>query len=415
MEIKKCRVCGNDNLIDILSLGNLAYTGIFPKDINENVPNGLLRLIKCIGDNKKFCGAVQLKDSFNLNDLYGENYGYRSSLNISMVNHLKDIVDDIKKTVDLKKGDAIIDIGSNDGTLLSFFEENNYTLIGIDPTAKKFLKYYRKDINVVPDFFSKTLCEGILGKKKAKVITSIAMFYDLEDPIGFVRDIYEILDNRGIWVFEQSYTPNIFKKCGYDTICHEHLLYYSLKDIKFILDNAGMKIINIKLNNVNGASIRVTACKNNAPFGLCEEKIKGILNYEEKLGYNKNDFWERFKKNVYSHRENLNSFIDKEIKKGKTIFGYGASTKGNVILQFCGIDRTKVPYIAEVNEDKFGSYTPGTKIPIISEEKAREMNPDYFLVLPWHFRNGIIRKEENFLKKGGGLIFPLPKVEVVNG
>ncbi|MCX7991073.1 MAG: class I SAM-dependent methyltransferase [Proteobacteria bacterium] len=413
MEIKRCRVCGNENLQEILSLGNFAYTGVFPRR-NENVPMGLLRLVKCEGDFEKACGIVQLRDSFDLTLLYGDNYGYRSSLNISMVNHLKDIVDDIKKTVSLNRGDIIVDIGSNDGTLLSFYDDG-YSLIGIDPTAKKFLGFYKKDIVVISDFFSKRLFLDYFGSKKAKVITSIAMFYDLEDPVRFVRDISDILTDDGIWVFEQSYTPNIFKKCGYDTICHEHLLYYSLKDILFILEKAGMKIINIKLNNVNGASIRITASKLESQYNPALKKIGGILRYEEKIGYNRQNFWEDFRKRVFEHKEKLNDFIDRELGNGKKIFGYGASTKGNVILQFCGIDSVKIPYIAEVNEDKFGAFTPGTKIPIISEESARKMAPDYFLVLPWHFKRGIINKEKDFLKKGGKLIFPLPDLEVVNG
>lgn len=414
MEIKKCRICGNSKLDEVLFLGELYFTGIFPKKVTDEIPRGLLRLVKCVGDDINNCGALQLRDSFPLPQLYGENYGYRSSLNISMVNHLKEIVIEASKVVSLKKDDIILDIGSNDGTLLSFYPDS-FTLVGIDPTGKKFQKYYRKDIILIPEFFSKSLFFERFKEKKAKIITSIAMFYDLEDPIAFAKDIRDILDKEGIWIFEQSYTPNIFKKVGYDTICHEHLLYYSLRDILWILHRAELKIINIKLNNVNGASIRITAARSDSSYKISENKISAILNYEKKIGFYDEFFLHHFREKALKHRIELNNLIDHLTKRGKNIFGYGASTKGNVILQFCGIDSKKIPYIAEVNEDKFGAYTPGTLIPIISEDEAKKRAPDYFLVLPWHFKEGIIKKEANFLKGGGKLIFPLPKVEVFHG
>jgi len=413
--VEKCRVCGNPDLKEFINLGNLAFTGIFPKSLNEKVPTGFLRLARCSGDKNKVCGAVQLLDSFPSHILYGDSYGYRSALNISMVNHLKDIAEEALKTARPKKGDIIIDIGSNDGTLLSFFPEDYYILIGVDPTIKKFGKYYRKDILQVDNFFDKKHIDSLLCGKKAKIITSIAMFYDLEDPIAFAIDINHMLDKKGIWIFEQSYTPNIFKKCGYDTICHEHLLYYSLRDINWILDKAELKIVNIGLNNVNGASIRITASKKSSDYPEALKKIRGIMEYERKIGYEDEDFFRFFVNQVFNHKTELNKVLDRLCAENKKIFGYGASTKGNVILQFCQLNSEKIPYVAEVNENKFGCFTPGTKIPIISEEEAKKIKPDYFLVLPWHFKKGIIKKEQAFLKNGGGLIFPLPKVEIIYG
>lgn len=413
-EIKKCRICGNDDFEEIISLGNLAFTGIFPKKKTISVPYGPLTVIKCSEKNRKGCGALQLKHSFDKYKLYGESYGYRSALNVSMVNHLKDISMDIKKILDLKKGDIILDIGSNDGTFLSFFEKD-YILIGVDPTALKFIKYYRDDIMVIADFFSKDKVIKLIGKKRPKVITSIAMFYDLEDPVAFAKEINDLLDDDGLWVFEQSYTPNIFKKNGYDTICHEHLLYYSLRDIKLILDKSGFKIVEIKLNNVNGASIRLYAAKSRSSYKSATNKIKAILEYERRIGFYEEPFFKNFREAILRHKEELVGFIENEIKKGKKFFGYGASTKGNVILQFCGINDRHIKYIAEVNEDKFGNYTPGSLIKIISERDARQLRPDYFLVLPWHFKKGIILKEDSYLKSGGKLVFPLPNLEVING
>ena len=251
-EIYCCRACKSKDLETITNLGNMHLSGQFPRK-GQKISSGPLELVRC---NNPKCNLVQLKQTFNLKEMYGDNYGYRSSLNQSMINHLKSKVEDIKALDILEEKDIILDIGSNDGTTLSQYEENKFQLIGIDPSAEKFRKYYRKDINLVVNFFSAKYFKEVFGNNsKAKVVTSFAMFYDLEDPVSFAKDVEEILDINGVWIIELSYLPTMLSQNSYDTICHEHLEYYGLKQIKFIVEKVGMEVIDYTLNDVNGGSI----------------------------------------------------------------------------------------------------------------------------------------------------------------
>lgn len=410
--IDKCRLCGNENLRTIVSIGEQSLTGVFPKSANEEITSGPLELVKCITQNNQDnCGLVQLKHSYDLKELYGDNYGYRSGLNNSMVNHLSYIVKKNLDLVMLEKDDMVIDIGSNDGTLLKLYPQHHYQFAGIDPTALKFKKYYTDNILIIPEFFSSSVFQQNFGTKKAKIITSIAMFYDLENPLAFVNDIYNTLDDDGIWVFEQSYMPAMINMNAYDTICHEHLEYYCLKQIKWLLDKAGLKILDIEMNDTNGGSFKLIAAKKENKKQECTSMINKIL--EEEKYFDSPAPFEKFEKNIVRHRNDLIALLKSLKQQQKKVFGYGASTKGNVIMQYCGFTTADIPYIAEVNSDKFGAFTPKTNIPIISEQQAKEMKPDYFLVLPWHFRNNILEREKDILASGTKFIFPLPSIEII--
>jgi len=413
-KINKCRVCGNRNLKSVINLGNLALSGIFPKDTTTPLVTGPLELIKCHHSGKKeFCGLTQLKYSYNRELLYGKTYGYRSGLNSSMVNHLQDVVNKIFRFVNLQKGDLIIDIGSSDGTLLGFYSQTKFKLAGVDPSASKYRKYYPPGVKIISDFFSLRTIQKVFGSQKAKIITSIAMFYDLENPFAFIKEITKVLDNDGVWILEQSYLPSMLAVNAYDTICHEHTEYYCLRDIKWMLDRAGLKIVDIELNDTNGGSFKLTVAKNSSPRKECTREIQKMLAEEQSLGLDTLKPFKKFKRTILNHKRDLVKLINKLIKQKKLIIGYGASTKGNIILQYCGLGPKQIPYIAEVNEDKIDCFTPETHIPIISEQKAKTLDPDYLLVLPWHFKNNFLAKEKQFLKSGKHLIFPLPQISIV--
>lgn len=406
-EINCCRICYSANLVPILSLGEQFLTGVFPKRIDQELTKGPLDLIWCFD-----CGLVQLKQTYDLREMYGVNYGYRSGLNPSMANHLINKIKHLEKFANLQKEDMVIDIGSNDGTSLNAYEADCIK-VGIDPTAQKFSEFYNDDIQVISDFFTATLIKEIFPTKKAKIITSIAMFYDLEDPNSFVIDIEQCLDDNGIWHFEQSYLPSMLRTNSYDTICHEHLEYYSLSVVKELLAKHKMKIIDVQLNSINGGSFAVTACKNNSQLRSNDSILDWLLKQEEDLKINTIEPYKEFEINMHRNRASLLSLISSINNDGKKILGYGASTKGNVLLQFCNITSSQIPFIAEINEEKYGCYTPGTNIPIISEIEAKEIKPDYFLVLPWHFRENILRHETDYLNSQGKFIFPLPFVEII--
>lgn len=413
--ITQCRICGNKNLVSLLNLGEQALTGIFPKSKEDVITAGPLELVKCHPEKEGdvVCNLVQLLHSYDSSEMYGLNYGYRSGLNQSMVRHLQEIVAHATSLVNLAQGDLIVDIGSNDSTLLqSYPTDKKLTLLGIDPTGKKFARYYPLHIQLAPDFFSAKALQAKAPGRKAKIITSIAMFYDLEEPLLFVKEIMDSLADEGIWIFEQSYLPLMLSTNAYDTICHEHVEYYALEQIKWMMDKVGFKILDVALNDTNGGSFRVTVAKANSAYAV-SGSVKKVWDNEKQLQLNSLKPYEEFKQNIRRHKEELYTLVSKLNKEGKKVFGYGASTKGNVILQYCGFTEKEIPYIAEVNEDKFGSFTPYTHIPIIPEKDALAMNPDYYLVLPWHFRKGIMEKEKTFRERGGKFIFPLPSIEIV--
>ncbi|BCY18528.1 methyltransferase [Leptolinea sp. HRD-7] len=412
--IERCRICGGEDLKPVINLGVQALTGIFPRSIDQKISEGPLELVRCNDErNNSACGLLQLRHSFNLNEMYGKDYGYRSGLNQSMMYHLREIVRNIESIVDLKKDDYILDIGSNDGSLLSFYpEDKGLNLIGIDPTGIKFKEYYQKRITLIPTFFSAEEIRKNFGSKKMKVVTSISMFYDLEAPMQFVSEVYDVLDDEGIWVLEQSYMPTMLNVTAYDTICHEHLEYYGLKQIKWMADRVGFKIISVTLNDTNGGSFCLSLAKKDSHYPEAQLEMKMLFTEETDMGLTTDKPYQEFTQRVSAHKTDLEEFFATTHRKGQKVLGYGASTKGNVLLQYCGISKEQLPFIAEVNTDKFGCFTPGTLIPIISEKEAREMKPDFFFVLPWHFRKGIIEREKAFLENGGKLVFPLPRIEV---
>ncbi len=408
-EISKCRISKSKNLIHILSLGEQSLSGVFPMSKTEEVSKGPLDLVWCPESN-----LLQLKQSYQPDEMYGDNYGYRSSLNISMVNHIQNKISYLERICQLSSGDLVIDVGSNDATLLKAYSNSNIIRVGVDPVGEKLKKYYTKGLEFIPDFFPTDILSKRFENKKATIITSLAMFYDLEDPRHFVDGIVKILDKKGVWHLEQSYMPSMLKMTAYDTICHEHLEYYSLGNIKSILNDCDLKILDVQINDINGGSLAVTACHKKSMFkNENKSVIDWVLLQEERMSLNTPAPFREFEKRVFEHRANLLDLIKSLNNDGAKIFGYGASTKGNVLLQFCGISEKELPYIAEVNQEKFGSFTPGTNIPIISEKEAHDMKPDYLFVLPWHFKNSILEREREFVSRGGKFIFPLPNIEIV--
>jgi SAM-dependent methyltransferase len=413
-EISECSICGNPELVPVLDLGVQALTGVFPRTRDQPVGRGPLELVKCHGTRAApCCGLVQLRHAYSSQDLYGDNYGYRSSLNPAMVAHLGRTAAMLARSATPARDDLVVDIGSNDGTLLSLYEPRGATLVGIDPTARKFRASYRPDIEVIEDFFSADLILNAFPGKRARIVTSIAMFYDLRDPMTFMREVHRILDREGLWHFEQSYLPLMLSANAYDTVCHEHVQYYALRQIKWMTDRCGLKIVDLTTNAVNGGSFAVTVARQESTRSEATDRIARMLEGEESAGIDQLEPYTRFREEVKEHRRGLLALFSDFAARGTLAVGWGASTKGNVILQYCGISPDQLPVIGEVNSDKFGSFTPGTLIPIVSEAQAMELQPDVLVVFPWHFREFILSKEASFIRDGGKLLFPLPSIEVI--
>lgn len=406
-ECTACRICGNTELEQVLDLGTQMLTGVFPRLQDQRITSGPLELVKCTADDG--CGLLQLAHSYDLGEMYGDNYGYRSGLNASMVAHLKRKVERIASLVSLQEGDLVIDIGSNDSTTLQAYGHRGLTLVGVDPTGAKFRKYYPDHVDLIADFFSAEVVRQRFPGRRAKVVTSFSMFYDLEAPMAFMREVHELLADDGIWVFEQSYMPLMLKTNSFDTVCHEHLEFYALRQIQWMAERVGFRIVDVEFNDVNGGSFSVSVRKTGDEASI-DPAVQAILDREDAAGLHTLEPYREFAARTAQARDDLLAFLDKTIAAGETVAAIGASTKGNVLLQYCNLDPDRIVAVGEVNPEKYGSFTPGTFLPIVPETELLAQSPDYLLVLPWHFRE-FFTASKAFA--GRSLVFPLPKLEVV--
>ena len=409
-QISKCRLCETEKLEIVIDLKQQSLSGYFPSSAETDVDAFPLILVKCAN-----CNLVQLQHSVSQTTLYHENYGYRSGINTTMSNHLASLVRSIEDKLNFKDGDIVIDIASNDGTLLNSYLNKKLTRIGVDPLSDHLSEYYEAGIKKISKFFSEEVVTPFLDGKKAKVITSIAVFYDLERPKDFVTAIRNLLDINGMWVLEQSDLGSMIDSNSFDTICHEHLEYYSLNVINVLLTECKLRIFDAELNASNGGSLRIYACHENSNFETNNRALDHLLRSEDRQKLSENETYLDFMQKCDVEMQKLCKFIEKEQAKGKTFHVYGASTKGNVLLQYCGLDTEQIEMAADRNPRKWGCYTPGTKIPIQSEETSRNAKPDYLIVLPWHFRQEFIAREAELLRQGTSLIFPLPNFEIFSG
>jgi SAM-dependent methyltransferase len=412
---KTCRVCGSDSLTPVIDLGEQYLQGSFIKEGKEIPPMRKIpcELVRCNPmKDENACGLLQMKLSVPPNILYAA-YWYRSGTNNTMRNHLRGIVNQATQLM-TKESARVLDIGCNDGTLLNYYPPSFFKY-GVDPSDIA-QEVKGENTEVIQDIFPSAQILKRFGNQKLDIITSIAMFYDLENPVEFCRSIKEILADDGVWIFEMSYMPTMLKLNSYDTICHEHLEYYSFAVIEKILKLAGLRVFDISLNDINGGSIRCLATHADNPNYNSTEGyhlINHIRQSEFELELDTDAPYHAFQQRINKEKEILRSLLTELKQEGKRIHIYGASTKGNTILQFCGIDNVFIECAAERNPEKYGAKTLGTNIPIVSEAESRAMMPDYYLVLPWHFKAEFIEREKEMLDKGVGFIFPLPTIEIV--
>jgi SAM-dependent methyltransferase len=413
---KTCRVCQSSALTKVIDLGEQYLQGSFVKPGRQSpplrrVPTSLVRCDPM--RDEKACGLLQMEYTVPPEVLYSV-YWYRSGTNATMRGHLAGIAEEGAALLG-KPTARVLDIGCNDGTLLAAYP-GAFTKYGIDPSD--LAREVPKGITVVHELFPSQELVSILGGAQLDIVTSIAMFYDLEDPIGFARAVKQVLAPEGIWCIEMSYMPTMLEMTSYDTICHEHLEYYSLAVLEHILREAGMRLVNVSLNSINGGSIRVWATHaTNLGYRRDEftQNIRTLRQKEFDMQLDSDKPYRHFQERVNVHGEQLSSLLKKLRAEGKRVHVYGASTKGNTILQWCGVDNRLVDVAAERNPDKYGARTLGTDIPIVSEEESRKAKPDYYLVLPWHFREEFLQREKATMAAGVGMIFPLPEIEVIRG
>ena len=430
-----CRI-NNQPMIELFSLGEL-YISDFIKTQGDYQGVKKWDLTLMLSPETQ---CLQLKENADKHFMYGK-YWYHSGTTNSMTAELKDIAESCMKLSKINKEyyahNVFLDIASNDGTLLSFVDKENFLRIGIDPAEGIFQEKAKQICHAaIQDFFSKECYDNIrifdptysgdLNQNaplhKAKIVTCIAMFYDLEDPKKFLDDVYDIMDDDGLFVIQQSYMPLMIKQLAFDNICHEHVFYHSLYSMEYILKQSGFKVVDVMLNDVNGGSFRLYIQKEKAKlesFGsspyrdVARMRLEVLREYENTLNLGDKESYMDFWKKIQELKTQTCKFIQNAHDKGKSIWVYGASTKGNTLLQWFGLDNNLIDGAAERSPYKWGLKTIGTNIPIHSEETMRNIHPDYLLVLPWHFINEFIEREKAYLEKGGHFIIPCPKFEII--
>tara|TARA_R110001599_G_scaffold143729_1_gene324852 strand:- start:1609 stop:2877 length:1269 start_codon:yes stop_codon:yes gene_type:complete len=367
-------------------------------------------------------GAPRLIDVPDADKMYGK-YWYRSGINATMTNELKNIAEECIKSIPTKPGDIFMDIACNDGTMFKFIPDT-FTTVGVDPCDDSYYKESSQLADlIIQDYFSaEAYKKSKYGKEKAKIISIIAMFYDLDDPLTFLKDIDEVLDDEGLLLIQMSYTPLMLRQLAFDNICHEHVYYHTLNSMKTLLSKVGMSVVDCQLNDINGGSFRLYIRKDKAnptnfrtsPYrDVAKYRVESVEALEEKEKSKDPETYKKFFKEITELKEKTVKFIREEKSKGKTIWGYGASTKGNTLLQWFGLDASDIDGIAERSPYKYGLKTVGTGIPIYSEDKMREVQPDYLLVLPWHFIHEFKKREDTYLRQGGKFIVPCPSFEII--
>jgi NDP-4-keto-2,6-dideoxyhexose 3-C-methyltransferase len=404
-KVMTCFLCGGKELESILSLGVQPMSGIFPAPTDPDPSMSPLGIEICnsyISGSDSMCGNVQLSHISNFDEMYGLTYGYNSSLSPQMLKHLNNIGNNVKKYLTLTDKDWVLDIGCNDGSLLKEFISQTQNLVGVDPSAAKFSDLIPSNVHLFVDYFPSKACEDFMDGKKFKLITSIAMFYDLPEPKKFIEKIYENLDIDGIWVVELAELNQFLKNLSYDQICHEHLLYLDNKQVVQMALSFGFTLIDLTYSEINGGS----AC-----YYFSKDKSKGIspnLNRVSKIQI------KQLARRIEKNKSSVMDYLIKLKKLNHTIIGYGASTKGNVLANYFGLTQEVIAFISDINPYKKGRHAPGTRIPIISHEEMRLKNPDYLFVFIWHLRHEVLVHEYEYIQKGGKIIFPLPRLHVVD-
>src|SRR5271169_3625058 len=411
-----CRVC-EGKLNSVFSLGE-QYVSNFVSPQQPDGPKAPLELVLC-----ERCGLLQLRHTV-AGELMYQTYWYRSGTNQTMRNALADIANKAESLIHLQEGDSVLDIGCNDGTLLSSYKTKGIYRIGFDP-AENLAAFSQKVANkLVTGFFSSEPFQRDpdLNKNRPKIVTSIAMFYDLEDPNQFVADIKKVMRPDGLWIVQMSYLLLMLKQNDFGNICHEHLEYYSLLSFEYLINRHDFELVDVELNDVNGGSFRAyirNRAADETAFGSesyrqeASGRLSALRAKEAEIHFDRIEPYREFAARVERVKQDVSWFIRDRVGQDKKVYVYGASTKGNTMLQYFDLDRSLISAAAERNPDKWGKVTVGTRIPIVSEAEARASKPDYFLVLPWHFVDEFVMREKDYLSSNGRFIVPLPHFALI--
>ena len=392
-EINSCRICGSNEFIKIFDMGELKINA-FMTEPNTDIGSAPLTLLHCC-----HCDLIQLSHTVREQDLY-KNYWYLSRLNKKIVDNLQSIVQDVCLETEVDQGDLVLDIGANDGTLLSFYNSDLVIRVGCDPAENIHGELEKNCDIMIGDFFNLANWQNKMGDKKAKIVTTVAMFYDLDDPNSFVNDIKSILHEDGVWLCQLMTARPMIDTNDLGNVIHEHIEYYTYKSLVNLMDRHNLEIYQVRENDINGGSYQL----------FIRHKESGSIDYPEDITPERIKQWAD---NIHANRENTMQFIRQEAARGKKIYIMGASTKGNTIMQYYNLDGNIISGAAEIHPDKIGKYLVGSDIPIVHEDEAKQ-KADYFLVFPFHFKELFVNRIlKDWIADGGKLIFCTPEFEVV--
>jgi C-methyltransferase C-terminal domain/Putative zinc binding domain/Methyltransferase domain len=417
--LQRCKICGSRDLTDVIHIAPQFLSPTFTRNNDEEGELARIRvpLTMTLCDrsrNPAGCGLLQLREEVEADLLY-RRYFYRSATSETMRNDLRDVVEDIRGRLDLKPDDIVVDIGANDCTTLAFYPDH-LRRVGFEPARNIDWSAVDRSITIINDYFSARPFEQHFPGAKAKAVGCNAMFYDLSDPNSFVADVKAILAPDGIWCIQLSYLPLMLTNMNFYDICHEHLSYYSLDALIKVMERNGLAVFDASTNAVNGGSLRAFVAHADNKRVLTEagqRNLEALLAAERSLKLDRAQTYRDYFKKIEGLASRVNKYLEEEIRDGGKVFGLGASTKGNVLLQLFGITKERMPYISERNPEKVGLRTLGTDFELISEERARDLRPSSMVVLPWYFKKEIVAREEDYLRQGGKLLFPMPYAHVV--
>ena len=414
-EITACRLCGNTKLQPVATFGVLALSGLFPSNADGKEQRGPLDLVRCDREETPDgCGLVQLSSAYDPALLYGADYTFRSSADPSMARHLAGVAGRIRRLVPFDAHDLLVDIGSNDATLLACFVPPAPALVGIDPLAERLHRSYRPDMRAISDFFSAELLRARYGTKKVKAVTSIGVLDCVADPLSFATQVRDLLDDEGVWCFEQSYLPTILQRSAFDAFGHERCSYWTLQQVRWMAERAGLKILDVFTSDLHGGSFVVTVARVRSARAGPPSSLAWYLETEAGRGLDRAQTWESFALLAAQRKTSLLALLDQIRGSAARLVGWGATERGSVLLQSCGIGPERIACVLDADEQLAGRFLPGTRIPIVHESHGLDPRPDFILVLPWHQREAVALRHEYFLRAGGKLIFPLPEVEILS-
>lgn len=407
MKLTNCRICSSPDLSNVLDLGEMPLANEFLDSPTEEEKEYPLRVVWC-----QNCGLMQIDEVVPPEELFSE-YVYVSGTSERLQNHFNNLVSEIDELYSTLNGRKVLDIGSNDGTLLKGFENHDYDVIGVEPASNIAEIARENGVETINEFFNEEVAFRIQKNYgRRDVITATNVFAHTHNVHSFLKGVSKLLADDGIFVIEVPYLVDLLENVEFDTIYHEHLSYFAVRPLKTLLEKHGFKILNIKRIDIHGGSIRLYSTKDSS-WQNANSSAKKLIRIEMEKGLDELATYKSFAHRVERLKTSLLDLLSKLKGSGHTIAGYGAAAKGNTLLNYYSIGQEMLEYIADQNTLKQGLYTPGTHVKVVSPNRIYQDTPDEIVILAWNFAEEIMKQQSDFKEMGGRFVLPVPEVRVI--